>query len=105
LDAYLIVPRIRWDHADCKVASGNTAFALSGRPLSPSQTGKNTSRTPRFLSSVRTSSQTLARLRGSRPTFLIALSSEPTSAAVTVVIGLPPISMIGVPGRINRHAA
>src|SRR3954469_6824737 len=46
LDAYRNVPRIRWITQVCTVASGNTAFAESGRPLSPSQTRKNTSRTP-----------------------------------------------------------
>src|SRR3954451_5079916 len=46
LDAYRNVPRIRWITQVCTVASGNTAFAESGKPLSPSQTRKNTSRTP-----------------------------------------------------------
>jgi hypothetical protein len=44
----------------CTVASGNTAFTESGRPLSPSQTTKKTSRTPRDFRSVSTAYQNFA---------------------------------------------
>src|SRR6478736_5232799 len=44
----------------CTVASGNTAPTLSGRPLSPSHTTKNTSRTPRFFRAVSTANQNFA---------------------------------------------
>lgn len=42
----------RWTMQACAVVAGNTAFTLSGRSFSPSQTRKKTSRTPRFLMSV-----------------------------------------------------
>ena len=44
----------------CTMACGHTLPTTSGRPLSPSQTTKNTSPTPRFFKSVSTLIQNLA---------------------------------------------
>src|SRR4051794_9121265 len=44
----------------CTIAAGNTVFTASGSPLRPSQTTKNTSRTPRFFRSVNTFIQNFA---------------------------------------------
>ena len=44
----------------CTMVFSQTALTVSGSPLSPSQTSMHTSRTPRFLISVRTRSQYLA---------------------------------------------
>jgi len=44
----------------CTIVFSQTVLTASGRPLSPSQTTMQMSRTPRFLISVRTRSQYLA---------------------------------------------
>ena len=44
----------------CTIAAGKTAATESGRPFSPSQTVKNTSRVPRFLLSVSTFIENIA---------------------------------------------
>src|SRR6266581_5313984 len=60
LDASRKVLRIRWILHVCTVVSGHTFPTTSGRPLGPSQTRKNTSRTPRLRMSVRTLIQNFA---------------------------------------------
>lgn len=62
----------------CTVASGNTAFTPSGRPLSPSQTTKKTSLTPRFFSSVSTASQNLADSPSPSPAHMPRMSLWPS---------------------------
>src|ERR1700742_3549006 len=44
----------------CTMVCGHTFATTSGRPLRPSQTRKNTSRTPRFFRSISTLIQNLA---------------------------------------------
>jgi hypothetical protein len=44
----------------CTVVCGHTFATTAGRPFSPSQTRKNTSRTPRFFRSSNTDIQNLA---------------------------------------------
>src|SRR3954451_1471516 len=53
-EAYATVARIRWITHAWTMLAGNTAATASGRPLSPSQTTKNTSCTPRFFRSLST---------------------------------------------------
>ncbi len=52
--------RIRWITHACTIAAGKTAFTLSGKPFSPSQTTKNTSMTPWFFRSASTLIQNFA---------------------------------------------
>ena len=60
LEAYGKVPRIRCTMQVWTIAAGKTPFTLSGSPLRPSQTMKNTSAMPRFFSSVSTLIQNFA---------------------------------------------
>ena len=52
--------RIRWMMQVCTIACGQTLPTTSGRPLSPSQTTKNMSLTPRLRRSVSTAIQNFA---------------------------------------------
>ena len=52
--------RIRWMMQVCTMVWGHTLPTTSGRPLRPSQTTKNVSRTPRLRRSVSTLIQNLA---------------------------------------------
>ena len=52
--------RSRWIKQVWIFAAGNTDPMESGSPLSPSQTMKNTSLTPRFFNSVRHANQNFA---------------------------------------------
>lgn len=61
----------------CTVASGNTAFTLSGRPLSPSQTTKKTSLTPRDFKSVSTAYQNFALSPSPSPAHIPRMSLCP----------------------------
>ena len=74
--------------------AGQTAFTESGKPLSPSQTRKNTSETPRLRSSVSTAIQNFADFRRRRRTTsprcpLVAAEVDPDRGIDRPVRDLP----------------
>ena len=70
------------------IAAGKTALTLSGRPFSPSQTTKNTSRTPRDFRSLRTAYQNFADSPSPSPAHMPRMSlCPPRSTPIAAYTG------------------